>query len=107
MRAEYAAEGWVRPGTTLRGCRPCETRSLLRRHSVAWETWVRLPATGVRSAPGHGASWALAWAPAGAASATTAAARTVAAWRRENMPPHRAVPRPPFSRPLRFGRLSV
>src|SRR5215213_9643011 len=92
MRVEYAADGWERAAEYASGRRPAAARSLLSRQRVAWPTWARLPAARTRSAPGQAASPALAFAPAGAASATTAVARKATARRRESMPSHRAAP---------------
>src|SRR3954454_12690365 len=85
MRVEYAADGVVSAAEYASGRRPAAARSSLSRQRVAWLTCARLSAAGTRSAPGHAADWALACAPAGAASATRAVARSVAARRRENM----------------------
>src|SRR4051794_33334003 len=96
MRVEYAADGWVSAAEYASGRSPAAARSSLSRQRVAWPTCARLPASGTRSAPAQAAVWALACAPAGAASATTAVARRVTARRRENMvPSHRAPPAAP------------
>src|SRR3954453_12036244 len=93
MRVEYAADGWVSAAEYASGRSPAAARSSLSRQRVAWPTCARLLASGTTPAPAQGPVWALACAPGGAASATTAVARRVTARRRENMvPSHRAPP---------------